>query len=36
LLLKILLLEELEKEPVQVDIWDIGGCGCFVEYEKDE
>ncbi|CAG9608030.1 phosphoadenosine phosphosulfate reductase family protein [Pseudoneobacillus rhizosphaerae] len=29
-------LEELEKEPVQVDIWDIGGCGCFVEYEKDE
>jgi hypothetical protein len=29
-------LEELEKEPVQVDIWDIGGCGCFVEYEKGD
>lgn len=29
-------LEELEKEPVQCDIWDIGGCGCFVEYEADE
>lgn len=26
-------LEALEKEPVQVDIWDIGGCGCFVDYE---
>lgn len=26
-------LNELEKEPVQCDIWDIGGCGCFVEYE---
>jgi hypothetical protein len=29
-------LEELEKEPIQVDIWDIGGCGCFVEYEKED
>lgn len=29
-------LEELEKEPVQCDIWDIGGCGCFVEYETQE
>lgn len=29
-------LEELEKEPVQVDIWDIGGCGCFVDYENTE
>lgn len=27
-------LNELEKEPVQCDIWDIGGCGCFVEYES--
>jgi hypothetical protein len=26
-------LAELEKEPVQCDIWDIGGCGCFVDYE---
>lgn len=25
-------LEELEKEPVQCDIWDIGGCGCFVDF----
>lgn len=29
-------LNELEKEPVQCDIWDIGGCGCFVEYEANE
>jgi hypothetical protein len=25
-------LEELEKEPVQCDIWDIGGCGCFLDF----
>lgn len=26
-------LNELEKEPIQCDMWDIGGCGCFVDYE---
>jgi hypothetical protein len=34
--MKAMSLGELEKKPVQFDIWDIGGCGCFVEYEKDE
>lgn len=29
-------LEELEKDPIQCDIWDVGGCGCFVEYESDD
>jgi hypothetical protein len=33
--MKALSLEELEKKPIQCDIWDIGGCGCFVEYESD-
>lgn len=33
--MKTMSLEELEKKPVQCDIWDIGGCGCFVEYESD-
>jgi hypothetical protein len=33
--MKTLSLEELEKKPVQCDIWDIGGCGCFVEYESE-
>ncbi|MFL0365218.1 MULTISPECIES: phosphoadenosine phosphosulfate reductase family protein [Pseudobacillus] len=31
--MKTLSLEDLEKQPIQFDIWDIGGCGCFVEYE---
>lgn len=31
--MKTMSLEELEKQPIQCDIWDIGGCGCFVEYE---
>ncbi|MFT9494375.1 MULTISPECIES: phosphoadenosine phosphosulfate reductase family protein [Bacillota] len=25
-------LEELEKRPAQCDMFDYGGCGCFVEY----
>lgn len=25
-------LEELEKAPIQIDLFDIGGCGCFVDY----
>lgn len=29
-------LEVLEKEPVQCDIWDIGGCGCFVDYGNEQ
>lgn len=29
--IKTMSLEELEKLPVQVDMWDIGGCGCFIE-----
>ncbi|MED4456165.1 hypothetical protein [Metabacillus fastidiosus] len=32
--MKSMSLEELEKQPIQCDIWDIGGCGCFVEYEE--
>lgn len=28
-------LFQIYKEPVQCDLWDIGGCGCFVEYESD-
>lgn len=31
--IKTMSLEELERKPIQVDIWDIGGCGCFVDYE---
>ena len=34
--MKTMSLEELEKKPIQCDMWDIGGCGCFVEYESDE
>lgn len=26
-------LEELEREPVQCDMWDIGGCGCFLDFD---
>jgi hypothetical protein len=33
--MKTMSLEELEKKPIQCDIWDIGGCGCFVEYESE-
>lgn len=33
--MKAMSLEELEKKPIQCDIWDIGGCGCFVEYESE-
>jgi hypothetical protein len=29
--MKSMSLEELEKQPIQCDIFDIGGCGCFVE-----
>ena len=32
--IKTLTLNELEKKPIQCDIWDIGGCGCFVDYEN--
>ncbi|WJV32336.1 hypothetical protein QTG56_23530 (plasmid) [Rossellomorea sp. AcN35-11] len=28
-------LEELYQEPVQCDIWDVGGCGCFIDYEDE-
>lgn len=28
-------LYDLEKEPVQCDMWDIGGCSCFVDYEDE-
>lgn len=31
--IKDLPLVELEKRPVQCDIFDIGGCGCFVDVE---
>lgn len=31
--MKTMSLSELEKQPIQYDIWDIGGCGCFVEFE---
>lgn len=33
---KLKSLGEVYKEPVQCDIWDIGGCGCFVEYEEED
>lgn len=29
--MKSLSLEELEKRPTQCDLFDIGGCGCFVD-----
>lgn len=32
--MKAMDLEELETKPVQLDIFDIGGCGCFVDYEE--
>lgn len=31
--MKTMSLEELEQRPAQCDIFDIGGCGCFVDYE---
>lgn len=34
--IKTMSLEELERKPIQVDIWDIGGCGCFVDYENED
>lgn len=34
--MKKLSLEELERKPIQCDIFDIGGCGCFVDYENTE
>lgn len=27
-------LAELEKEPAQCDMFDIGGCGCFSDYDN--
>lgn len=29
-------LRDVEKQPIQCDIWDIGGCGCFVDYEDND
>mgnify|MGYP003412778292 CR=1 FL=1 len=29
------LREDAEKKPEQIDIFDIGGCGCFVNYEEE-
>ncbi|MDQ0414209.1 hypothetical protein [Mesobacillus stamsii] len=26
-------LEDLEKEPIQCDMLDIGGCGCFLDFD---
>ncbi len=28
-------LEEVEKRPLQLDLFDYAGCGCFVSYEED-
>lgn len=33
--IKDMPLNELEKKPIQCDIWDIGGCGCFVDYGNE-
>ncbi|OCA84458.1 hypothetical protein A8F94_17320 [Bacillus sp. FJAT-27225] len=33
--MKAMSLEELGEKPATCDIQDIGGCGCFVEYESD-
>jgi len=33
--MKSLSLEELEQRPLQIDLFDFGGCGCFVDYEKE-
>ncbi|MGC7931427.1 phosphoadenosine phosphosulfate reductase family protein [Lysinibacillus sp. VIII_CA] len=30
--IKTMTLNQLEKLPIQCDMWDIGGCGCFVDY----
>lgn len=32
--MKTMSLEELEQRPAQCDIFDFGGCGCFVDYEE--
>ncbi|QOY37696.1 hypothetical protein AWH56_008985 [Anaerobacillus isosaccharinicus] len=32
--MKNLSLEELEKKPLQLDLFDWGACGCFVEFDK--
>jgi hypothetical protein len=34
--MKNLTLEDLEKKPNQLDIWDIGGCGCYSDFDKAE
>lgn len=31
--MKSMSLEELEQNPIQIDIWDFAGCGCFVDYD---
>lgn len=30
------LREEYELKPEQIDLFDIGGCGCFVTYEEEK
>jgi len=30
--MKSMSLEELDKQPIQCDIWDVGGCGCFIDF----
>lgn len=34
--IKNLTLEELEEKPYQLDLWDIGGCGCFTDFDFEE
>lgn len=34
--IKELTLEELEQKPFQLDLWDIGGCGCFTDFSGEE
>jgi hypothetical protein len=34
--MKTISLEELEKSPVQCDIWDFGGCGCYSDFDTNE
>lgn len=33
--MKDLTLENMERKPLQLDLWDIGGCGCFSDFEKE-
>lgn len=34
--MKTLSLADIKEKPIQIDIWDIGGCGCAIDYGRTE